>query len=104
MIILGIDPGYERIGIAVIDKNGQQKESLVYSSCFKTDPKLSFTERLFLIGKEIDRVCEKYSPSLLSIETLLFNTNQKTALMVSEARGVIVYEAKRNGLDLKDPR
>ena len=50
MIILGIDPGYERIGIAVIDKNGQQKESLVYSSCFKTDPKLSFTERLFLIG------------------------------------------------------
>ena len=99
MRILGIDPGYERVGIAIVEKNNQ-KETLVYSSCFKTDPKLFFNERLLLIGKEINSVCEKYSPSLLSIETLIFNTNQKTALRVSEARGVIVYEAKRNNLEV----
>ena len=100
MKVLGIDPGYERIGIAVVEKNNTQKEELVYSTCFKTDPKLPFIERLFLIGEEIDQICKKHSPSLLSIETLLFNTNQKTALMVSEARGVIMYEAKRNGLEI----
>ncbi|MCK5096328.1 MAG: crossover junction endodeoxyribonuclease RuvC [Candidatus Pacebacteria bacterium] len=100
MIILGIDPGYERVGIAIIEKPNTGKENLLYSNCFKTEAKLNFTERLFLIGQEIDRVCIKYTPTLLSIETLLFNSNQKTALKVSEARGVIIYEAKRHALDV----
>ena len=100
MIILGIDPGYERIGIAIIEKPDIGKEVLLYSNCFKTDAKLLFNKRLFLIGEEIDRVCTKYTPTLLSIETLLFNSNQKTALKVSEARGVIIYEAKRHTLNV----
>lgn len=100
MKILGIDPGFERVGIAVIEKEGNSKEILLYSNCFKTDPKLPFSERLLLIGKEIESVIEKNNPDALSIETLFFNTNQKTALMVSEARGVVVYEAKKQGLEI----
>ena len=46
MIILGIDPGYERLGIAVIEKKTQEKEKLVYSECFKTSAK----DELFLLA------------------------------------------------------
>ena len=40
MKILGIDPGYERLGIAILEKNkGDKKETLIYSECFKTSSK-----------------------------------------------------------------
>jgi crossover junction endodeoxyribonuclease RuvC len=100
MIILGIDPGYERLGIAVVEKTTQNKDILLFSECFKTSAQIPFNKRLFLLGQEIDRVCIAYTPQVLSIETLLFNSNQKTALMVSEARGVVIYEARRHNLEV----
>lgn len=100
MKILGIDPGYERIGIAIIDKNKGEKERLIFSECFKTSAKISFEERLLLIGQKIGEVIKEYKPEILAIETLFLNTNQKTVMHVSEARGVIIYEAMKNGLGL----
>ena len=53
MKILGIDPGYDRLGIAVIEKPHKGKEVLVYSSCFETSSKDPIYDRLKLIGEEI---------------------------------------------------
>ncbi len=101
MRIIGIDPGYERIGIAVIEKNpGDKREKLLFSECFKTSAKLSLPERIHLLGTEIDSVIKKYSPAILSIEKLYFENNQKTAMGVSEARGAIIYVAKSNNLEI----
>lgn len=96
MRIISIDPGYERVGIAIIEKEDGQKESLVYSDCFKTSSKLPLTERLFLIGQEIDKIIKEYNTKALAIETLFFTNNQKTVMGVSEARGVIMYQAMLN--------
>jgi crossover junction endodeoxyribonuclease RuvC len=101
MRIVAIDPGYERMGVAVIDKDGP-KEELVFSECFKTSAKISHEERLKLIGEEIEKVIEKYKPSAMAIENLFFKTNAKTAMHVSEARGVMLYEASKNGLEVKE--
>lgn len=100
MRILGIDPGYEKVGIAVIKKEENSKEILLYSNCFKTKKELLFNERLFLIGNEINKIIRQFKPNIFAIESLFFNTNQKTALLVSEARGAIIYEAKRCSLDV----
>ena len=100
MRILSIDPGYERVGIAIIEKMEKGKPELVFSECFITDKKLPFPERLTLIGSRLEHIIHDYSPSILAIETLFFNTNQKTAMQVSEARGVMVYCAKKNGLEV----
>lgn len=90
MKILGIDPGIERVGIAVIEKiNG--KDNYLFSECFKTSPKLSHSDRLKLIGEEISEVIQKYSPDTLAIEKLFFETNTKTAMAVAEARGMMLY-------------
>ena len=107
MIIIGIDPGYERLGIAVIEKPARphdgsgaggssatkNKEELLYSNCFKTSAKLKFEERLFQIGEEVRKIIKKYKPEVLAIETLFLNTNQKTVMRVAEVRGVTIYEA-----------
>ena len=107
MRILGIDPGYERLGIAVLEKPSfakgygrAKKERVVFSECFKTSAKLEFSERLNLIGKEIKGVIKKYQPEILAIETLFLNTNQKTVMRVAEARGVVIYEASRARLSI----
>jgi len=102
MRILGIDPGYERLGIAVLERTleARPKESVVFSKCFKTSPKLEFSERLNLIGEEIIKIIKKYRPKILAIETLFLTTNQKTVMRVAEARGVVIYEAARAGLKI----
>ncbi len=96
MRILSIDPGYERLGIAILEKQNN-KEVLVYSECFKTSAKIPHSERLALIATKIDSILDIYKPNALAIEMLLFNSNQKTALLVAEARGLIIgIVGKRN--------
>jgi crossover junction endodeoxyribonuclease RuvC len=110
MIILGIDPGFERLGIAILEKNGKKlasargsggaKEKILFSECFKTSADLEFPERLKLIGLEIKKIIKKYHPEVLAIETLFFTSNQKTVMHVAEARGVVIYECKKADLKI----
>ena len=101
MRILGIDPGYERLGIAILEKsNADKKEKLIFSTCFKTSQVLSFEERLLLLGKEIHLIIKKYKPEVLAIEKLFLTSNQKSAMHVAETRGVILYEAIKAGLKI----
>lgn len=100
MRIIAIDPGYERLGIAIIEKEPHGKEILVYSTCFKTSPKIPHSERLRLIHDEIKNVISKYSPEIMAIETIFFSNNQKTALLVAEARGVIISAGATAGLPI----
>jgi len=110
MRILGIDPGFERVGIAVLEKYekksssaqgyGGTREKVLYSLCFYTSAKLEFNERLLLIGKEIKKIIKKFKPEVLAIETLFLNTNHKTVMHVAEVRGAIIYEASCSGLKI----
>ncbi|MFA5933982.1 MAG: crossover junction endodeoxyribonuclease RuvC [Candidatus Paceibacterota bacterium] len=103
MKIIAIDPGFERVGIAILEKktNGS-KEELVFSECFKTPTKTPLADRIFSIGQEIEKVIKKYKPTMMALETLYMTTNQKTVMGVSEARGVIIYEGSRHGLIIKE--
>lgn len=88
--ILGIDPGFDRIGICVIEKEGN-KETLLFSTCIVTSKKDSFEERLAQLGRELTVVLTTHTPEELAIEKLFFAKNQTTAMQVAEARGVILY-------------
>lgn len=98
MRILGIDPGYDRVGIAIVEKSGKNKEVLIYSECFQTSSKDDFYIRLGQVGEKIAEVIKKHPPNALAIESLFITKNQKTAMRVSESRGVIMYEAIKSGL------
>lgn len=99
MIIIGIDPGYDRMGVAVID-NKSGKETLLYSACVTTSPKQTLPERLKVIGNGFEEVVKKYKPTVLAIEKVYFTVNQKTAIAVAGAKGVIQYLAAKHGLDV----
>lgn len=94
--ILGIDPGYGRMGYAVVEKNGV-RHSILKSGCIETDKILPFGERLRIIGDAVARLVEEAKPDAVAVEKLYFAKNQKTSLQVAEARGVIVYAARAGG-------
>ena len=99
MRVISIDPGYERMGVAIIEKT-DSKEKLLFSECFKTSSKIPHEERLKLIGQEIESLIKKFEPSVMAIETLFFKNNQKTGMQVSEARGVMLYVSAVSGLEV----
>lgn len=88
--ILGIDPGFDRLGICILDKY-PHKEELIHSQCITTSKKESFEVRLAEIGEELTKILKKYTPSELAIETIFFTTNQKTIITVAEVRGICIY-------------
>ncbi len=94
MKILAIDPGYDRLGVAVMETIDRQ-EKLLYSACLTTDKKTTVPERLWELGKQLEDLLTEHQPDQVALETLFFNKNQKTALAVAEARGMIVYLAKK---------
>ncbi len=98
MRVLAIDPGYERLGIAIVEKLPKQKEALLYSACIQTSKTLAREKRLLAIADAIAETIAKWKPDALAIETLFFHTNQKTVMPVSEARGAVLVEAARAGL------
>lgn len=99
--IFGIDPGYGRIGIAIVEKS-KKGDVLLHSECFETDPKSPYPRRLLSLSEKISEIINQYNPSEMAIETLLFSKNQKTALQVAEARGVIITEGIRKNVLIRE--
>ncbi len=91
MRILAIDPGYDRLGIAVIEGNSSHP-TLVWSDCIFPD-KGAREKRLACVWDAITSAIKKYAPDVLAIETLFFSVNKKTAIGVAEARGAILAAA-----------
>ena len=86
--VLGIDPGFDRLGMAILED-----QTLLFSACIETDRQASHAKRLAEIGRGMRDVINKWQPEELAIEKLFFNQNTTNALKVAEARGVILYEA-----------
>ena len=99
--ILGVDPGFDRLGVCVLDKE-KNKETLIFSTCITTSRKDSFEQRLSFIGKEFETIIKKYKPMELAIETIFFTTNQKTIITVAEVRGVCIYLSFIHGLSIHE--
>jgi crossover junction endodeoxyribonuclease RuvC len=99
MRILGIDPGIARTGWGVIDEE-KGKVTVVEFGCITTSQDMEVSQRLLILKKEIEEITEKFNPDVLSIEELFFNTNAKTALIVGQARGVILVSGAEKSLPI----
>jgi crossover junction endodeoxyribonuclease RuvC len=91
MRILAIDPGYDRLGIAVVEGNAS-KPTLIWSACIIPSKGVA-SERLAHISRALHDAIATYAPDGIAIETLFFSINKKTAIGVAEARGVILAAA-----------
>jgi crossover junction endodeoxyribonuclease RuvC len=91
MRVLAIDPGYDRLGIAVIEGDAS-RPTYVWSDCIQPEKGLP-EKRLAEVSNAITKAIAEYEPEALGIETLFFSINKKTALSVAEARGAILAAA-----------
>ncbi len=91
MRILAIDPGYDRLGIAVIEGDSS-RPTLIWSDCV-LPPKGAQEMRLAHVFRAISSAIEMYAPDALGIETLFFNISKTTGLGVAEARGAALAAA-----------
>ena len=101
MRVIAIDPGYDRVGIAILEKddqNNNKKEKILFSECFITQRENHHNKRIFNIGERVYFLIKKYNIDVLVIEALFFSKNTKTAMLVAEARGVIIFQAYRNNI------
>jgi len=90
LTVLGIDPGLSITGFAILTKNGDSVE-LLKCGVIRTDASKKLTERLREINIDLSRIFENDRIDEVAIEKIFFNTNLKTVVSVSEARGVILF-------------
>lgn len=96
-IILGIDPGIALTGFGVIARNGHKTKLLEYG-CITTKAGVNHAQRLQQIYSELNIIIKKHKPEIIAVEKLFFCNNVKTALIVGEARGVVMLTAEQNHL------
>ncbi len=101
MKVISVDPGYDRIGVAVLEHTNSG-EHLIYSTCIKTNKSDALPDRLHMLGVVFEQLLKKHKPEMVAIETLFFNKNIKTAIGVAEARGIIIFLAKEHDCRLAE--
>ncbi len=100
MIIIGIDPGTATTGFGVV-KTGKNLKCLAYG-LIQTEPTLETGERLKKINNKLNKLIKKYKPAALAVESLYFFKNIKTALPVSQAKGVILLTAAQKKIPVHE--
>src|SRR5688572_14539810 len=96
MIVLGIDPGLERIGFGVIRREGSRLTPIEYGLI--QTPKIALADRLLLLHEQVACLIERVQPDALATERLLFSVNKKTAIDVAQAKGCILLAGSQKGL------
>lgn len=89
MRLMGIDPGFDRVGFGVIEEQ-KGKLSWVYHGCLQTDKRSDFVARLQQVRDAVAKALAHFHPEVVVLERLFFQSNVKTAMNVSMARGVIL--------------
>ena len=102
MRILGIDPGLATVGLGLVERAGQDVRAIEWLT-ITTAAGLSLPERLKELHTDLDAFLAETKPELAVMERLFFATNQKTAIDVAQARGVLVLTVSEHGIPLLEP-
>ena len=85
MKIIGVDPGTSRIGYGII--NDKPLELVDYNTL---EIKEKTNKKFLFLSEEFDKIIDKYNPDLAAIEKIYFAKNQKTAIEVAQAKGILM--------------
>ncbi len=99
MRIIGIDPGYAIVGFGVIEYNRARFEVVDYGAV-TTPAGMDFNSRLLEIYNDLCYILDKFKPDYMAIERLYFTSNQKTAIDVAQARGIVLLAARQRNISI----
>lgn len=101
MLVLGIDPGLATTGYGLVEGDGQRLELVSYG-VLRTPAGLPTAQRLVQIHRELTELLDQYKPQATAVEELFFATNARTAMIVGEARGVLLLTLAQAGLEVAE--
>jgi len=99
--ILGIDPGFGRVGFGIIEKQGSEWVHVAHG-LIETSPKKTFVERILEIHQTLEKIIKHYKPTHAGLEELFFYKNVTTAIQVGQARGVILLTLVQAGIPVDE--
>ena len=102
MRILGIDPGYAIVGFGILEADRGQAR-LLGCGAINTPAGVPMPQRLLQIQEDLETLIRRFSPEVMAIEELFFNTNVTTGIGVAQARGVILMTAAKLGVRIFEP-
>src|SRR3989338_4570222 len=101
MKILGIDPGYGRMGFGCIEthKTGWNCLGVGVLTSHKGE---KFERRLSDLQKDLEALLNEFNPDIMAVEKLFFAQNTTTAMRVAEARGVALCAVGTRGIEVRE--
>jgi crossover junction endodeoxyribonuclease RuvC len=100
MLILALDPGLERVGYALVRRDGSRLSSEGHGLI--ETPRIDLASRLLLIHDQLAAIIAKHQPTAAAIEKLLFAVNKTTAMDVAKASGVLILTCRQAGLEVQE--
>lgn len=101
MYILGIDPGFGRVGYGIIEYRNNKYRAVEYG-CITTPSNTKLAPRLKQINEDLEEIISRYNIDASAVEDLFFNTNIKTGIQVAEARGVILLTLEKHNISINE--
>lgn len=102
MRILGIDPGLAITGWSIVDFDDSGIPHATDYGAILTEKGLTVSQRLKEIYHDMKSIVSEFKPDMCGIETLLFYNNAKTAIVVGEARGVVLLALEEGNLPVHE--
>ena len=99
-IVLGIDPGSQRSGYAIVSVH--QDRPLIHElGVIDLDKSLALEDRLVELGNEISAIIEQHTPNYAALEGVFSHGRYpRSALILGHARGVCLLECRRRNLSV----
>ncbi len=100
-VILGVDPGLTRCGVAIVNSGAGRKVSLIYVNTLKSSPETELSERLFEIANGVEALILEYKPTVIAIERVFSQANLRSVMGVAQISGVVMYLARKHGVSVQ---
>jgi crossover junction endodeoxyribonuclease RuvC len=99
--VIGVDPGLTITGFGILDYKGGQIRTVAFGT-IKPPTKESLPNRLEYLNSHMTELLEKFEPNAFAIEDTFFSQNVKSALLLGQARGVLLLAAASKGIPSMD--
>jgi len=99
--VIGVDPGLNITGFGILDQKGSQLRVVAYGT-IKPPANESLPNRLEYLNSHMNELLDKFEPNAMAIEDTFFSCNVKSALLLGQARGVLLLSASSRGINALD--
>lgn len=98
-LVLGLDPGYDRLGWAIVSRTANRFQVLA-AGCISSDAKAVSSQRYHQVVSQLQAVLAQHDLKTAALETLFFSKNRTSAFKVAEARGAVLTLLAGRGIEV----